>query len=49
MKYIDATPDEINKIMEDAGRAFPVYRSTVPETRALLLEKIAENIIALGD
>jgi 2,5-dioxopentanoate dehydrogenase len=49
MNYTDTTPDEINKVMEDAGRVFPVYRATSPETRALLLEKIAENIIALGD
>src|SRR5688500_15553769 len=49
MNFTDATPDEINKIMEDARRVFPVYRGTSPETKALLLEKIADNIIALGD
>ena len=49
MNYTDATPDEIKKVMEDAGHVFLAYRATAPEIKARLLEKIAENIIALGD
>ena len=49
MNFTEATPAQINKVMEDARKVFHVYRATTPETKALLLDKIAQNIIALGD
>jgi 2,5-dioxopentanoate dehydrogenase len=47
--FTDATPDEINKVMEDALSVFSFYRNTHPETKATFLEKIADNMEALAD
>jgi NADP-dependent aldehyde dehydrogenase len=49
MNFTDATPEQLNKTMENAGSVFSFYSNTSAEIRALLLEKVAENIIALGD
>src|SRR5690242_14285890 len=39
----------ISQIMQQAAAAFPAYRKTSPEQRALFLETIAVNIETLGD
>ncbi len=47
--FREATPVEADRAMELAERAFPVYRAAAPEERAAFLERIAEEILALGD
>lgn len=44
--YTDATPDEIARVADAAGRAASVFASCIPETRARLLEAIADEITA---
>ena len=44
-----ATEDEINLAITKAQKAFEVYRNTSFVQRAVFLETIAEQIIALGD
>ncbi|MDE3252780.1 MAG: aldehyde dehydrogenase family protein, partial [Bacteroidota bacterium] len=39
----------VNQVMQQAAMAFPQYRKTEPEKRALFLEAIATNIEALGE
>jgi len=41
--------DEVNQACALAWQAFDGYRETSPRTRALFLEAIADNILALGD
>lgn len=40
---------EVNRACALAGEAFEIYRETDLEQRALFLERIAENILGLGD
>jgi NADP-dependent aldehyde dehydrogenase len=43
-----ATNADVDAACDLAAQAFDVYRATAPEQRALFLEAIADNIIALG-
>jgi len=47
--FFEAIPEEIDRAMETAGRAFESYRKTTGEQRAMFLEAIADGIIELGD
>src|SRR5687767_11571066 len=49
MKFKPATIQEIDAVMQAAGRAFKTYKKTAPEKKALFLETIANEIEALGD
>ncbi|WP_312608459.1 aldehyde dehydrogenase (NADP(+)) [Agrobacterium pusense] len=44
-----ATPDQVEKALALSWEAFGTYRETTLEERALFLERIAENILDLGD
>lgn len=44
-----ATNDDVNQACQLANAAFDHYRETAPELRATFLEKIADNILALGN
>nr|WP_299385887.1 aldehyde dehydrogenase (NADP(+)) [Allomuricauda sp.] len=48
-KFHCATENEINKAAEKAQEAFLVYRKTDAEKRAVFLENIGKQIMALGD
>jgi len=47
--FYDATPSEIDRAVELAEQAFPIYRRKSPEERAKFLDAIANEIEALGD
>lgn len=47
--FFDASKKEIDAAVTLASKAFPLYRVCDDEQRALFLEKIADNIEALGD
>ena len=47
--FYEATPEQIDRAMQSAALAFQQYRRQSPEEIASLLEKIAEQIDALGD
>lgn len=47
--FFEATPAEVDRAMQLAAEAFPVFRKKSGEARAAFLEKIAEEIEALGD
>lgn len=47
--YAGGTHADIEKACALAKAAFPIYRATDSETRAVFLEAIAEQILALGD
>lgn len=49
MNETPATVQEINLVMEAAGKAFLPYRKTSPGDRAIFLEAIATEIENLGD
>jgi 2,5-dioxopentanoate dehydrogenase len=49
MKFPDATIPEIDRVMEEAWRAFGVYRQTSPKQRADFMRAIGREIEALGD
>ncbi len=44
-----ATEDDVNAALAHADQAFPVYRRIPTEQRAAFLDRIAEEILALGD
>lgn len=44
-----ATPAEIDMAVEKAANAFEVYKAISPEKRAVFLDTIASEIMALGD
>ncbi len=48
-KFFEATIQEVDEAVNLAKKAFDTYRSKSNEKRALFLEAIAENIMALGD
>ena len=48
-EFLPAALTEVDEAMEAARSAFPAFRSSSGETRALFLETIADNLIALGD
>lgn len=47
--FISATAGEVSRAVVEAGRAFDVYRLKGREERAEFLERIADEIEALGD
>lgn len=49
MPFKDATTQEIDRIMEEAWKAFYVYRKTTLKQRADLMRAVGEEIEALGD
>jgi alpha-ketoglutaric semialdehyde dehydrogenase len=49
MTFIDATIQEIDHIMQEAWKAFLVYRQTTPIQRAGLMRAIARELEAAGD
>jgi 2,5-dioxopentanoate dehydrogenase len=46
--FVEATPAELEKALDLAARAFPVYRKVAPEQIAAFLERIAAEIMNLG-
>src|SRR5262245_61430671 len=48
-QFEGATADQVNQALETAESAFHEYRRLSPERRANFLEKIADEILALGD
>ncbi|MGH9753888.1 MAG: aldehyde dehydrogenase (NADP(+)) [Blastocatellia bacterium] len=48
-QFEDATADQVNQALEAADSAFHEYRRLSPERHAAFLEKIANEILALGD
>src|SRR5262245_51288268 len=48
-QFEGATADQVNQAMEAAESAFHEYRQISSEQRANFLEKIADEILALGD
>jgi NADP-dependent aldehyde dehydrogenase len=48
-QFEGATADQVNQALEAAETAFHDYRRLSPERRANFLEKIADEILALGD
>lgn len=48
-EFHQATAEEAALALAAAGRAFPLFAATPAETRAVLLETIARNILDLGD
>ncbi len=48
-QFEGATADQVNQALEAAESAFHEYRQFPPERRASFLEKIADEILALGD
>ncbi len=49
VEFHEATADEVDQAVRLAEEAFPVYAAKSPEQRAVFLEKIAEEIMELGD
>jgi alpha-ketoglutaric semialdehyde dehydrogenase len=47
--FYSAGPEDVDKALELAESAFKTYRETSGEQRAAFLERIAEEIFALGD
>lgn len=47
--FTEATTQEVAEAAALASQAFDAFRATTPESRALFLEAIAEEILALGD
>jgi NADP-dependent aldehyde dehydrogenase len=48
-QFEGATAEQVNQALEAAEAAFHEYRQIAPERRASFLEKIADEILALGD
>jgi NADP-dependent aldehyde dehydrogenase len=47
-EFVEATPAELEKALDLAARAFPVYRKVAPDQIAGFLERIAAEILNLG-
>src|SRR6187455_924210 len=47
-EFVEATPAELDKALDLAARAFPVYRKVAHEQIAGFLERIGAEIVALG-
>ncbi|MHA3774275.1 aldehyde dehydrogenase (NADP(+)) [Verrucomicrobiota bacterium sgz303538] len=48
-EFHDATSEAVDQALTAAEEAFVTYRRTTPEQRAQFLERIADEIVALGD
>ena len=49
MKFQDATVQEVDAVMQEAWKAFLVFRKTLPKQRADLMRAIARELEAAGD
>jgi alpha-ketoglutaric semialdehyde dehydrogenase len=47
--FFEATTDEVDKAVQLAAKAAPLYSKTSPSAKAAFLERIAEEIMNLGD
>ena len=47
--FLVAGAQDVDSALRQAGAAFEVFRQTTGDQRAALLERIAEEIVALGD
>lgn len=47
--FYNATNDEVNAAAQKAASAFPLYNQKSPAEKALFLDAVADEIIALGD
>jgi len=47
-EFVEATSAELEKALDLAARAFPVYRKVEPEQIAAFLERIGAEIVSLG-
>ncbi|MCK5057699.1 MAG: aldehyde dehydrogenase family protein, partial [Candidatus Aminicenantes bacterium] len=47
--FHEATEKEVDKAVVAAENAFPIFRGKTPAEKAAFLEKIGEEILALGD
>ena len=48
-EFYSATPREVNHVLEKASAAFVIYRNKSGKEKAEFLDKIADEILALGD
>ena len=48
-KFVLATDQEINDAVEKAGKAFSIYKNKSGVEKAIFLETIGQEIMALGD
>ncbi len=48
-EFRDASPEEVDEAVRQAELAFEPYHQLAPERRAAFLDRIAEEILALGD
>ena len=48
-QFAQATSEEVDQAAQAATLAYPLFRQTTPEQRALFLETIADEIDALAD
>ena len=46
--FVEATGEELDRALDLAAKAFPVYRKVAPEQIAAFLERIAAEIVNLG-
>ncbi|MBV8878858.1 MAG: aldehyde dehydrogenase family protein, partial [Planctomycetaceae bacterium] len=46
--FVEATPAELDRALDLAARAFPVYRKIAPDQIAAFLERIGAEIVNLG-
>lgn len=46
--FVEATTAELDKALDLAAKAFPVYRKVAPEQIAAFLERIGAEIVAIG-
>ncbi len=47
--FTEATSDEVDQAVRLAARAAKIYSQTTPENRATFLDRIADEILSLGD
>ena len=47
-EFVGATADELDRALELAAKAFPVYRKVAPDQIAAFLERIGAEIVAIG-
>ncbi len=48
-EFVDATPDEIDRAVDLARAAHPAFEAAGRERRAVFLERVADEVEALGD
>ncbi|QHT66017.1 aldehyde dehydrogenase (NADP(+)) [Rhodocytophaga rosea] len=48
-EFFEATPQEVGQAVELANHSLSIYRKKTPQEKAAFLERIADEILALGD